>query len=64
MASGWGSKLMKDEVSFLICDGTMVLIAVILVSVFHPAVFFPQMTGKGKQHEKDGTDIPLRDNAV
>ena len=64
MASGWGSDLMKEEVSFLICDGAMILVAVLLITVFHPAVFFAQMSGKGRQQEKEGSEIPLRGNAV
>ena len=55
---------MKDEVSFLICDGAMILVAVLLITVFHPAVFFAQMSGKGRQQEKEGSEIPLRGNAV
>ena len=42
----------------------MILVAVMLITVFHPAVFFPQMSGKGTQQEKEGSEIPLRGNAV
>ncbi|SPO01499.1 related to phospholipid-translocating ATPase [Cephalotrichum gorgonifer] len=38
---GWGNDLMQNETLFLILDGAMVLIAVILLTVFHPNYFFP-----------------------
>lgn len=43
MAGGWGNHIMQDEPSFLVLDSTLVLIAVSLLTIFHPAIFFPQM---------------------
>ncbi|KAH6662430.1 RTA1-like protein [Plectosphaerella plurivora] len=43
MAMGWGSSLQKNETTFLILDGAMILSSVTLLTVFHPATFFPFM---------------------
>ncbi|OLN86956.1 Uncharacterized protein C17G6.02c 2 [Colletotrichum chlorophyti] len=50
MAGGWGSDLMQNEVTFLILDGAMILLAVLLLTVFHPAYFFPTL---GKQNARE-----------
>ncbi|EGU88774.1 hypothetical protein FOXB_00696 [Fusarium oxysporum f. sp. conglutinans Fo5176] len=63
MATGWGSDLMKDEITFLIFDGAMVLVAIFLVTVFHPANYFPKLSKKGRNKEMRQSAIPLRDNA-
>jgi RTA1 like protein len=52
MASGWGSDLMKDEISFLILDGAMILGATALLSIIHPAKYFPQLSAKGPIKEE------------
>ncbi|KAL5118721.1 hypothetical protein ACEQ8H_003398 [Pleosporales sp. CAS-2024a] len=41
MAGGWGNSLMRDEREFLLLDGMMLAIACTLLTVFHPAFFFP-----------------------
>lgn len=58
MASGWGSSLMQNETSFLILDGAMILLAVLLLTVIHPAFFFPFLAKKppGFGTKKVGTD--------
>ncbi|KAH7222337.1 RTA1 like protein-domain-containing protein [Fusarium oxysporum] len=63
MATGWGSDLMKAEITFLIFDGAMVLVAIFLVTVFHPANYFPKLSKKGRNKEMCQSAIPLRDNA-
>ena len=40
---GWGNKLMRKEVEFLLLDGMMIAIACVLLTVFHPGYFFPPM---------------------
>ncbi|KAM5346013.1 hypothetical protein ACJ41O_011874 [Fusarium nematophilum] len=62
MASGWGSDLMKDELAFLICDGGMILLSVVLITIFHPANYFPQISKKMRQQEKYDSAIPLRNS--
>ncbi|KAM0330813.1 hypothetical protein ACHAQA_003768 [Verticillium albo-atrum] len=47
MQTGWASELMQNETTFLILDGAMVLLAVLTLTTFHPAFFFPFL-GKGK----------------
>ncbi|GKT93565.1 RTA1 like protein [Colletotrichum tofieldiae] len=44
MAGGWGNHIMQDEVSFMILDGGLVLVCVTLLTIFHPGVYFPQMS--------------------
>ncbi|KAM6536172.1 hypothetical protein FALCPG4_002189 [Fusarium falciforme] len=40
MASGWGSSIMRDEATFMVFDGAMILLAVILLTTVHPLWFF------------------------
>ena len=40
---GWGNKLMRKEKEFLLLDGMMIAIACVLLTVFHPGIFFPPM---------------------
>lgn len=44
MTMGWGSELQKNETTFLILDGGMMLLATSIVTIIHPAKFFPFMT--------------------
>lgn len=54
MAGGWGNHIMQDEISFLILDSSLVLVAVYLLTVFHPGLLFPQMrNGQGKKEAKE-----------
>lgn len=57
MASGWGSDLMQSEATFLVFDGAMVLIAVLLLTVFHPWKFFTPMgaTKRGEVTDSDSS---------
>ncbi|KAG7120052.1 Efflux pump himE like protein [Verticillium longisporum] len=56
MQTGWASELMQNETLFLILDGAMILAAVLTLTVFHPAFFFPFL-GKGKGR------VPVEDEA-
>lgn len=56
MASGWGSSLMRDEVTFLILDSMMIAISVLVMTVFHPSLFFPYMTEQGRKSSKTATE--------
>jgi hypothetical protein len=44
MAGGWGNHIMQDEPSFVVLESFMVLIACLLLAVFAPGIFFPQMS--------------------
>ncbi|KAI8931314.1 hypothetical protein NX059_011656 [Plenodomus lindquistii] len=41
MAGGWGNALMRNEREFLVLDGMMIAIACLVLTVFHPAYWFP-----------------------
>ncbi|ORY65143.1 RTA1 like protein [Pseudomassariella vexata] len=43
MAGGWGSPIMQDEPSFIVLEGFMILIPVILLTIFQPGLLFPAM---------------------
>ncbi|KAH6665306.1 RTA1 like protein-domain-containing protein [Plectosphaerella plurivora] len=49
MAAGWGSSIMQHELSFLIFDAAMVLLAASLLTIFHPAKFFPLLSAKSRR---------------
>ncbi|KAF6827379.1 hypothetical protein CMUS01_09033 [Colletotrichum musicola] len=57
MAGGWGNDLQKDEVTFLVLDGAMILVAVWLLTIFHPAFYFPSL-GKKKVEVPDRNEEP------
>lgn len=42
MVGGWANPIMRDEISFIIMEGVMILVAVIVLTVFHPGYCFPQ----------------------
>ena len=44
MAGGWGNHIMQDEPSFVVLESFMVLIGCVLLAVFAPGIFFPQMS--------------------
>ncbi|KAK4224294.1 sphingoid long-chain base transporter RSB1 [Podospora fimiseda] len=46
MAGGWANHIMQDEPSFVVLESFMVLIASVLLAVFAPGIFFPQMSHK------------------
>lgn len=56
MAGGWGNHIMQDEISFLILDSTLILVATYLLTIFHPGLFFPQMRNG---YRKGGADDDL-----
>jgi RTA1 like protein len=64
MASGWGSEIMKDEVSFMILDGGMILIAVVLLTIIHPDKYSPLIGDKQMIAELTGNAIPLKKTNV
>ncbi|CRG85890.1 hypothetical protein PISL3812_02893 [Talaromyces islandicus] len=43
MAGGWGNSIMRNEVLFYVLEGAMVLYPAILLSIFSPGLFFPEM---------------------
>lgn len=49
MAGGWGNHIMQDEISFAILDSSLMLVAVTLLTAFHPGLFFPKMASGTKR---------------
>ncbi|KAI0593844.1 RTA1-domain-containing protein [Biscogniauxia sp. FL1348] len=62
MAGGWGNPIMQDEPSFIVLEGFMILIPVVLLTAFPPGFFFPAMAerearrfrSKGGKSSRDG----------
>lgn len=53
MAGGYDGKLMKDENTFLVFEGILIVIAVLLLLVFHPGAV---MDGFGRAAKPKATD--------
>ncbi|KAL7629011.1 hypothetical protein AAE478_000529 [Parahypoxylon ruwenzoriense] len=49
MAGGWGNPIMQDEPSFIVLEGFMIVIPVILLTVFPPGILFPAMAEREAQ---------------
>jgi hypothetical protein len=52
LTGGWGSELMRNEPEFIVLEGVMIVIAVAVLTVFHPGYCFPALgstIGKNKQ---------------
>ncbi|CAG8891445.1 unnamed protein product [Penicillium nalgiovense] len=47
MAGGWGNKLMRNEMEFLVLDGMMVALACLVLTIVHPGLYLHTMrTGR------------------
>ncbi|KAI0013014.1 RTA1-domain-containing protein [Xylariaceae sp. FL0662B] len=49
MAGGWGNPIMQDEPSFIVLEGFMILIPVVLLTAFPPGFLFPAMAEREAQ---------------
>ncbi|KAI1079156.1 RTA1-domain-containing protein [Whalleya microplaca] len=49
MAGGWGNPIMQDEPSFIVLEGFMILIPVVLLTAFPPGFLFPHMAEREAQ---------------
>ncbi|KAK3290895.1 RTA1 like protein-domain-containing protein [Chaetomium fimeti] len=63
MAGGWGNHIMQDEPSFIVLESFMVLIACLLLAVFAPGIFFPQMSHSFVAPETEKTPQTESDSA-
>ncbi|KAF2787448.1 RTA1-domain-containing protein [Melanomma pulvis-pyrius CBS 109.77] len=43
LTGGWGSDLMRNEAEFIALEGVMIVLAVLVLTVCHPGIFFPAM---------------------
>ncbi|KAL1857972.1 hypothetical protein Plec18167_001623 [Paecilomyces lecythidis] len=53
MAGGWGNPVMQNEGLFIALEGVMVLYPAMLLSIFSPGIFFPQMSKLRSDYEKE-----------
>jgi hypothetical protein len=44
LTGGWGSDLMRNEAEFIVLEGVMIVIAVLVLTVCHPGYCFPAMS--------------------
>ncbi|CZT46386.1 related to phospholipid-translocating ATPase [Rhynchosporium secalis] len=42
MVGGWANPIMRDEISFIIMEGVMIVVAVLVMTLFHPGYCFPR----------------------
>ncbi|GME81953.1 unnamed protein product [Ambrosiozyma monospora] len=67
MAKGWGSDIMHNEKLFLVLDGAMCAIAVILLTVFYPGLSFKRKRDFDAAHpvverDNDSSDYVVYDH--
>ncbi|RMZ68320.1 sphingoid long-chain base transporter RSB1 [Pyrenophora seminiperda CCB06] len=43
LTGGWRSELMREELEFILLEGVMIAIAVLVLTVFHPGYCFPAL---------------------
>ncbi|KUL90650.1 hypothetical protein ZTR_00162 [Talaromyces verruculosus] len=61
MAGGWGNAIMRNEVLFYVLEGAMVLYPAMLLTIFAPGLYFPEMGSKALPASSTATDS---ENAV
>lgn len=65
MAGGWRNPIMQDEVSFIILDGLLCFVAVVVLNVFHPGFLFKEsyatieLEKNGVTHSETTTEVPV-----
>ncbi|RGP73169.1 phospholipid-translocating atpase [Fusarium longipes] len=61
MRGGWGNKLMKEQIPFILLEGLMILIATSAQTILHPGNFFPAFMSRKLQHEpiESYTELPI-----
>jgi hypothetical protein len=47
MAGGWRNPIMQSETDFIALDGSMIALAVLLLTIFHPGYCFPRLGDHG-----------------
>ncbi|CAL3965615.1 hypothetical protein PZA11_002522 [Diplocarpon coronariae] len=48
MVGGWANPIMRDEPSFIVFEGVMIVLAVLAMTLFHPGYCFPQKGNRTK----------------
>jgi hypothetical protein len=59
MAGGWSNKVMQDQVLFVLLDGVMCVLAVMVLNVWHPGVLFEQSVAIGNAGGAESLEVPL-----
>lgn len=59
MAGGWSNPIMQDQVSFIILDGVMCVIAVLALNIFHPGFLFKQSYATVKEEGNVSTAMQM-----
>lgn len=66
LTGGWRSELMRNEPEFIVLEGVMIVIAVLVLTVFHPGYCFPALgstIGKKKKAKREksleGSDVEM-----
>ncbi|KAH6865444.1 RTA1 like protein-domain-containing protein [Alternaria rosae] len=67
LTDGWGSELMRDETDFIILEGVMIVMSVLVLTVFHPGYCFPALGGtigknrvsRGKSMDTTSSDVEM-----
>jgi hypothetical protein len=50
---------MKDELTFMVLDGGLLMVACGCLTIFHPAIWFKFMSKRKENEEKQGGDWEL-----
>ncbi len=59
LANGWRSEIMRNQAEFIVLEGVMIVIAVLVLTVFHPGFCFPALgntIGKNKASRRKTVD--------
>ncbi|KAF2279763.1 RTA1-domain-containing protein [Westerdykella ornata] len=63
LTGGWGNPLMRAEVEFIVLEGLMIVISVLVLTVFHPGYCFPALAntiGKSRrQKSRTSSDLDI-----
>ena len=54
LANGWRSDIMRNETEFIILEGIMIVIAVLVLTVFHPGFCFPALGNTMGKNKRSG----------
>ena len=52
LTGGWRSELMQEEVEFIVLEGVMIVLSVLVLTVFHPGYCFPVLGNTISRKEK------------
>jgi hypothetical protein len=59
LTGGWRSELMRNETDFIILEGVMIVISVLVLTVFHPGYCFPALGNTIGKKSKAGREKSL-----